>query len=98
MPSKKPRIGLTVSPEVDEVLTSISKMLRTPKTKIINEFLDELLPVFKLLDKSLKEVDKTQKAMPALARFVALSNDKTADMNKDFARIIKQQDWVDADD
>ena len=37
MPSRKPRIALTVEPELDAVLTRLSD-LTEPKTRIITDF------------------------------------------------------------
>lgn len=97
MPSQNPRIALTVKPEIDDVLTKLSKLTKKPKTKIINEFLEELLPVFELIEKNLMEVEKTKQALPSLVRFAALANEQTAVINKELAYLVQQQDWVDND-
>ena len=38
MPSRKPRIALTVEPELDAVLTRLSDLTGEPKTLIITDF------------------------------------------------------------
>ena len=38
MPSRKPRIALTVEPELDAVLTRLSDLTGEPKTRIITDF------------------------------------------------------------
>lgn len=49
MPSKKPRIGLTVPNELDEVLTALSAELGQPKTALIVEILMQQYPVLQQL-------------------------------------------------
>ena len=46
MPSQKPRIALTVEPELDAVLQRLSILTGEPKTRIITDFLGQLMPVF----------------------------------------------------
>lgn len=56
MPSKKPRIALTVPPEIDVLLDRLSDLTGTPKTKIIVEMLGEYLPVISSIVEILEQV------------------------------------------
>ena len=69
MPSRKPRIALTVEPELDAVLQRLSELTGEPKTRIINDFLGQLMPVFEEMANSLQHIKETKDAIPQLARF-----------------------------
>ena len=45
MPSRKPRIALTVPDDINATLDRLSELTGTVKTKLIIEMLEEYLPV-----------------------------------------------------
>lgn len=45
MPTKKPRIALSVPPEIDAVLDRLYQLTGTPKSKLIVEMLEQYTPV-----------------------------------------------------
>ena len=56
MPSKKPRIGLTVPPEIDSLLERLSNLTGSPKTKLIMEMLEQYHPVLASVVDALERV------------------------------------------
>ena len=54
------RVALTLSPNVDDVLTELSDLTGQPKTGIINEILTDSLPIFIQVVKALKEAKEGQ--------------------------------------
>lgn len=57
MPSKKPRIALTVPPEIDDLLERLYSLTGTPKTKIIIEMLELYSPVISTVIQGLEQVN-----------------------------------------
>lgn len=91
MPSRKPRIALTVDCEIDDVLTKLSELTGDKKTKIITDFLRDLLPVFVDLEKSLRHVKETKEAMPELAKWTAIVNQHVAVMNSEMSELYRKE-------
>lgn len=56
MPTKKPRIPLTVPPEINDLLDRLSDLTGTPKTKIIIEMLELYSPVISTVIQGLEQV------------------------------------------
>lgn len=57
MPSRKPRVALTVPDEINVVLERLADLTGTPKTKLIIEMLEEYMPV---LDRTLNALEQIQ--------------------------------------
>ena len=60
--SKNIRVGLYLTPDVDPVITGLSKVLGIPKTKVINQLLIESLPALQLSLDALKQREKGNKS------------------------------------
>lgn len=95
MPSQKPRIALTVEPDVNNALERLSSLTGEPKTRIINDFLGQLLPVFLDMADSLQHIKETKEAIPQLARWTAFANEQVAVMNNEMANLLAQPDMFD---
>lgn len=59
----KKRIALTVPPEIDSVLSDLSKLTNTPKTAIILELLADVLPSLHQVVNSIKQIKEGQKEL-----------------------------------
>lgn len=57
MPSRKPRIALTVPDEINDTLERMSNLTGVPKSKLIIEMLEEYLPV---LDRTIDALEEIQ--------------------------------------
>lgn len=90
MPSRKPRIALTVEPELDAVLTRLSDLTGESKTRIITDFLGDLMPVFEEMANSLQHIKDTKEAIPQLARWTAFANEQVAVMNNEMATLYQK--------
>ena len=95
MPSQKPRVNLTISHELNDLLQDVAVLMKKPKSTIIVDFLDEITPVLKDLKQALELAEQKKDIKPTLARMTAAANVKTAEMNND---MINQFDWVDNND
>ena len=95
MPSQKPRVNLTISHELNDLLQDVAVLMKKPKSTIIVDFLDEITPMLKDLKQALELAEQKKDIKPTLARMTAAANVKTAEMNND---MINQFDWVDNND
>ena len=64
MPSRKPRIALTVPDDLHDILDTLSDLTGTPKTKLILEILEESKPVFIQMITALEQSKKAKKTPP----------------------------------
>lgn len=55
-----PRVNLTLTPEIDAVLTSLSKSLGVGKATFVRQVLDESLPQLKLMAEAAAKVTQQQ--------------------------------------
>ena len=95
MPSQKPRVNLTISHELNDLLQDLAVLMKKPKSTIIVDFLDEITPMLKDLKQALELAEQKKDIKPTLARMTAAANVKTAEMNND---MINQFDWVNDND
>lgn len=95
MPSQKPRVNLTISHELNDLLQDVAVLMKKPKSTIIVDFLDEITPMLKDLKQALELAEQKKDIKPTLARMTAVANVKTAEMNND---MINQFDWVNDND
>ncbi len=61
--AKSKRIALTVPPEIDSVISELSKLTNTPKTAIILELLSDVLPSLAQVVASIKQIKEGQKEL-----------------------------------
>ena len=71
MPSQKPRIALTVSDELNNVLSRISDLTEMPKSKIITEILNDSMPVFIELLTALEKIKEDSSSVDTVIRQMA---------------------------
>lgn len=90
MPSKKTRIALTVDDELNHVLSELSDLTGEPKTKLICDVLNDIMPVYKELVESLKQAKKTKDTLPVLAKWSAKANQQVAVMNNEMATLYQK--------
>ena len=83
MPSQKPRVNLTISHELNDLLQDVAVLMKKPKSTIIVDFLDEITPMLKDLKQALELAEQKKDIKPTLARMTAAANVKTAEMNND---------------
>lgn len=71
------RIALSISPELDDILTRLSKFNGTTKTKLITALLNDLLPSLALLAKTLEkaQVKQSPDNMKSLQKLVNQAHD-----------------------
>ena len=90
MPTKKTRIALTVDDELNHVLSELSDLTGEPKTKLICDVLNDIMPVYKELVESLKQAKKTKDTLPVLAKWSAKANQQVAVMNNEMATLYQK--------
>ena len=56
MPSQRPRIALTVPPDLDDILSRLNELTGTPKTKLIIEMLEQYAPVLEKVVDMLEQI------------------------------------------
>ena len=61
--SQSQRVALTLPSEIDDVLTQISKLTGTPKTKLITELLKDAMPVMVQVIKAIKQAKEGQESL-----------------------------------
>lgn len=70
MPSRKPRIALTVPDDLHDILDHLSDLTGTPKTKLILEILEQSKPVFQHMISALEQIKESKENAPqALKNF-----------------------------
>jgi hypothetical protein len=86
---KKNRIGLTLSDELDGVITTLSKLTNSPKTAVITELLMESLPVMRMVISSLESVkqDKQQAAIDTMGKFLQDASGLVNQAHIDFGEV-----------
>ncbi len=68
MPSRKPRIALTVPDEINATLDRLSELTGTVKTKLIVEMLEEYLPVLDRMVLALEGIQKDKENAKEIAK------------------------------
>lgn len=68
MPTRKPRIALTVPDELNDVLDRVSDLSGTPKTKLIIEMLEQYAPVLEQVLEALEKIKSDKENAPEIAK------------------------------
>ena len=68
MPSRKPRVALTVPDEINVVLERLADLTGTPKTKLIIEMLEQYAPVLEQVLEALEKIKSDKENAPAIAK------------------------------
>lgn len=92
MPTKKTRINLTVEDDMNELLEELAILTGTPKTRLVMDFMNEIKPALVDMRDGLKLAKSTRQGLPVfLTDMVARANMGVAEMNKDFAEYLQNQ-------
>lgn len=83
------RVALTLPPEIDGVLTKLSKMQKVPKTQIITELLRDVVPVLEQVIQAMEEAKKGQQklAIETMSNFLGNASAKLNQAHIDFGGI-----------
>lgn len=68
MPSRKPRVALTMPPEIDETLDRLSDLTGVPKTKLIIEMLAEYVPILEKTINALEQIQSDKENASVIAK------------------------------
>lgn len=68
MPSKKPRIALTVPPEIDHILDRLYELSGTPKSKLIVEMLEQYAPVLEQVLSTMEKIKEDKENGKEIAK------------------------------
>ena len=68
MPSRKPRVALTVPDDINSTLDRLSDLTGTPKTKLILEMLEEYLPILDRTISALEQIQADKANAPNIAK------------------------------
>lgn len=71
MSSQKPRIALTVSDDLNDILSKISDLTETPKSKIITGILNDSMSVFIELLTALEKIKEDSSSADTVIRQMA---------------------------
>ncbi|WP_201604890.1 hypothetical protein [Psychrobacter immobilis] len=94
MPSQKPRIALTVDEDLHTILEDLSRLTKTPKSKIIVDILKDAAPHLQELVTALKAVEEkkdSKDAIAILSRLSALANEQVATVNREMANLYSEK-------
>ena len=68
MPSRKPRIALTIPHDLNDLLDNVSTLSRTPKTKLIVEMLEQYSPVLEQVLSAMQQIKADKEKAPETAK------------------------------
>lgn len=91
MPSQKPRVALTMPPELDVILDRLSELKGVPKTRLIIEILENFQPILIQMIPILEKINSDQEnARQALKSFgLNLVNEASSQLG-DIAKEVKK--------
>lgn len=91
MPSRKPRIALTIPDDLNDLLDKVSDLSGTPKTKLIVEMLEQYSPVLQQVLSAMEQIKEDKEKAPEIAKKFA--NEMLLDaasMVGDFSKEVKK--------
>ena len=68
MPSRKPRIALTVPDEINETLDRLYELTGTPKSKLIVEMLEQYVPILEQVVDTLEKIKADKESGKEIAK------------------------------
>ncbi|HHB1668944.1 TPA: hypothetical protein ACN96N_004073 [Acinetobacter baumannii] len=68
MPSRKPRVALTVPDDINSTLDRLSDLTGTPKTKLIIDMLEEYTPILERAIIALESIQADKEKAPLIAK------------------------------
>lgn len=91
MPSRKPRVALTIPDDLNDLLDKVSDLSGTPKTKLIVEMLEQYFPVLEQVLSAMQQMKADKEKAPEIAKKFAneMLLDATS-MVGDFSKEVKK--------
>lgn len=91
MPSRKPRVALTIPDDLNDLLDNVSHLSGTPKTKLIVEMLEQYSPVLEQVLSAMQQIKADKEKAPEIAKKFAneMLLDATS-MVGDFSKEVKK--------
>jgi hypothetical protein len=80
---KQIRLALTLTPELDEVITHIAQFQKTPKTTVITGLLTEMLPALQGISDAYKMVEKKENPAIAMNHLVVMMMKKIGEFGEE---------------
>lgn len=92
MPSRKPRIALTIPDDLNDLLDRLSDFSGTPKSKLIVEMLEQYSPIFEQVLSSLEQIKADKEKAPLVAKEFATNmlfdlNDMVGEFSKEVRKL-----------
>lgn len=92
MPSRKPRVALTLPEDINDLLDQVSDYQGVPKTKLITEILLECKPIFEQMLLAYQQIEQNKEgALDVVKNFgsqaLADASLKTASLAQDIASL-----------
>ena len=72
MPTKKPRVMLSVPDHLNDLLERLSDLSGTPKTKLIIEMLDQYSPILTQVIEAMEKIQADKSSAPLIAKQFAI--------------------------
>lgn len=94
MPSKKPRIIITVEPEVNDLLIDLYNLTGTPKATFVSDLLDEALPALFEVRDALRNLEDKKSTLPNVVNMLKLLGESNLKVNTEINEALNQIDWV----
>ena len=90
MPSRKPRLNLTLDDDVKEVIARLSVLMNEPQASIVNGYLRDMYPALVDMANAIEDVQNKKNALPYLARMTAMANQQVGVMNSEMSDLMSQ--------
>lgn len=94
MPTKRPRLNVTLSAEVWALVNEVHKFTGTPKSAIVSEILDEIAPVFQTQIQALRILHESPREAQRLMQDFA--SDSVGKLMNQQLELSKEFDALDA--
>ena len=92
MPSRKPRLNLTLDDDVKEVIARLSVLMNEPQASIVNGYLRDMYPALVSLADALEDAQNKKNMLPHLAKMSAMANQQLGVMNNEMSDLMSQID------
>ena len=93
MPTRKPRINLSVDDDLNQLLDELSQLTGKPKATLVMELLRESKPALMTMKRGLKmaKTSREKAAQNIMLELLSQANQTAATMNKEMAEMISSQ-------
>lgn len=93
MPSRKPRVNLTVDDDMNEILADLAVLTGEPKSTFIMNVLREMKPALVDIRDALQNANKSRAELDKyLFKMVGRANKTTANINAEMAQMLEGRD------